>query len=277
MPIHLHIEKWVERARQDYFMLFVKAWIPFNAWYKRECELAHLQNLNDKNCIEHICNTDNTFKTKILALLNGEDTEAKRFKEELSELHNMLNTHIIPSPDNPINFSTMVPGITSTDLIDVDFRKYHYKVERTQTGTNFSYSIRVEEKTTHAPRYVKNLNRWKLEDITTDPDYIALPSNECKSKIAEYWKMVNPKRPLDIIVPPHVTRDGRTQKPPHTIEIGNGVYLVDDKEKIAKVLIQLLYKLRCEIFHGSLDPTNANMKVYEHAYYIQYQLVKELI
>ena len=73
--------------------------------------------------------------------------------------------------------------------------------------------------------------------------------------------------------------DGTKQRPAHAIEISKDldVYFIDDKEKIAKVLIRLLYQLRCEIFHGSLLPSSNNMEVYEHAYKIQYQLINELV
>lgn len=276
MP-HIHIEKWAARAAIDYYMQFVRAWIPFNAWYKRECKLAGLTVLTDAKCIDHICNTTNTFKTKIIALLEGEDRDSKKFKEYITDLHRELQAHVIPEPASPLNFSTMIPGITSTNIIQKDFRAYHYKVERILHGSNFQFDIRVEDKLTHTPKYANTLNRWNIDDIEADPRFIALNSDECKRKIIEYFKEVNPKKPLDIVLRPIRKADGTTIRPPHSIEIGDQVYFVDDKEKIAKVLIHLLYKLRCEIFHGSLDPTEANMGIYKIAYHIQYELVKELI
>ena len=35
MP-NIHIEKWATQASIDYYMQFIKAWIPFNAWYKQD-------------------------------------------------------------------------------------------------------------------------------------------------------------------------------------------------------------------------------------------------
>ena len=274
---HIHIEKWAARAAIDYYMQFIKAWIPFNAWYKRECKLARLPVLTDANCIEHVCNTTNTFKTRIITLLGGEDRDSEKFRDLITDLHHELQAHVIPEPESPLNFSTMIPGITSTNLVQKDFRAYHYKVERIPHGTNFQFDIRVEDKATHSPRYTKTLNRWNLNDIEADQNFLALQSEECKKKIIEFFKEVNPKKPLDIVLKPKIKADGTIVRPSHSIEIGNQVYFVDDKEKIAKVLIHLLYKLRCEIFHGSLDPTEANMGIYKNAYHIQYELVKELI
>ena len=28
-----NIKDWIGRSEPDYYMMFVKAWIPFNAWY----------------------------------------------------------------------------------------------------------------------------------------------------------------------------------------------------------------------------------------------------
>lgn len=273
-----HIDKWAHHACIDYYIQFVKAWIPFNAWYKRECNSARLPNLTDSSCILYLCNNTNTFKTKILSLLNGSNKDANCFKQSIANLYEALNSHIIPDINNPINFSTMVPGTTSTNLVDKSFRHYHYKVER--LGTNsFTFNIVVEDSTTHVTKYSKHLNRWNWNDIENDTSYTLLNSNECKSKIKEFFYEVNPKKPLDIVRHGKTLPNGSFKKPCNSIEIGKdtGIFFTNNKDDIAKVLIYLLYKLRCEIFHGSLDPTVANMEVYEHAYNILFTLVKELI
>lgn len=279
MPHHIHVEKWVDRAEQDYFVMFIKAWIPFNAWYMRECSLAALPKINDSECIRHICDNPNVFKNKIISLLGGDNKESQIFRMEIAELHDALKRHIIPDPDSVINFSTMIPGVTSDPLVDRDFRSYHYKIERVPNGNSFNYSIRVENKATHSPKYSKHLTKWDLEQITTDNNYRLITSEECKHKILEYFECVNPKRPLDIVLPVRTLSDGTKKRPPKSLEISKefDLYFINDTEKIAKVLIRLLYQLRCEIFHGSLLPTNSNQEVYEHAYYIQHQLIKELV
>lgn len=276
---HIHVESWVKQSKQDYYMMFVKAWIPFNAWYKRECKLAALPKTTDKACIQYLCDNSNPFKTKIISLLSNNDKEAKRFRNELAELHLALGRHIIPDPATPLNFSTMVPGITSPSFIEKDFRAYHYKVERKPVGNSYKYEIRVEDKETHAPKYTKTIDKWDETLITTDANYLALKSPECRTKILEYFNQVNPNLPLDIVKPVDILPNGSKKKPAHSIEISkdDDIYFSDQGDCVAKVLIHLLYKLRCEIFHGSLDPTQSNMEIYEHAYFIQYQLIKELV
>jgi hypothetical protein len=38
-----NIDHWIRQAEPDYYVFFVKAWIPFNAWY-----IAELPNLNKR-------------------------------------------------------------------------------------------------------------------------------------------------------------------------------------------------------------------------------------
>ncbi|MCX2476923.1 hypothetical protein OQZ33_21495 [Pedobacter sp. MC2016-05] len=61
------------------------------------------------------------------------------------------------------------------------------------------------------------------------------------------------------------------------IDETRNLYFVKDYELIAKVIIQMLYELRCKLFHGELDPIAANLGIYQHAFHIQKTLIKELI
>ena len=47
-----------------------------------------------------------------------------------------------------------------------------------------------------------------------------------------------------------------------------GIHFVNDTEKIAKALIEIIYSLRCLLFHGELVPREEYNKIYESAYYI---------
>lgn len=280
MP-HIHIEKWAARARQDYYMLFIRAWIPFNAWFTREAILSSVVPANDKNCINYICQTTNTFKTKIISLLSSTSIEGIDFRKEIALLHLALESHKIPDAISPISFSNTIIGITSTNIVQKDYRRNHYKVERIPNAdrNGFTFDIRVEDKVYHTPKYVKSLNKWKKEDILTDYSYLSLDSVEVKHKIIEYFEEVNPNKPYNVLLTPKRRPDGTYIKLANSfvIDESSKIYFINDTDKIAQVLIHLLYNLRCEIFHGSIDPTEANEEIYKRAYNILYPLVKELI
>lgn len=274
MPHTIHIGEWIKRSNEDFYMLFVKAWIPFNAWYHKE--IRPVAGKRDRDCIDYIAQHPNTYKNKILSFLNGTDRLSLQFQQELVDLHNALLRHTIPDNTAPINFKTTSIG-DAPSLIEEDFYKSHYKIERTVHGSSFHYDIRLEDKATHAPKYSKHFNDWKLEDLETDPNFLRL-SESLQNRLRDEFKKVCIKAPRNIILDAIDAADGAKKRPLNSIEYGGyeKQYFINDKDKIAQVLIQVIYALRCQIFHGSLNPSESNLEVYEHAYQIQRMLIKEL-
>ena len=58
-------EKWKNLASIDYFTHFIKAWIPFNAWYKN----FYPDLTTDRKAIDEIKSTSNKFRNKLVSLL----------------------------------------------------------------------------------------------------------------------------------------------------------------------------------------------------------------
>lgn len=278
MALTIHIDRWVERSEQDFYMLFVKTWIPFNAWYKREIAPSTLKG-QDRECINYICTHSNTYKDKILSYLNGTDRQSVRFKQEVADLHEALLAHTIPNSSCPINFKTTTIFDLSNPLEEGDFYSIHYKIERTETAPGsgrYQYSIRVEDKNTHATKYTRGVHTWNKAAIESDSHFMSL-SEAIRKRLLECYSTVNPISPTNVVMTP-VIRNGVKVAPPHSFVLDKDrhFYFIEDKDKICQVLIQLIYNLRCQIFHGSLDPSTANMPVYEHAYNIQRMIITEL-
>lgn len=274
MPHTIHIKKWAERSEEDFYMLFVGAWIPFNAWYHKEI-VPLCGSKRDRDNINYIAQNANTYKNKIMAYLNGSDRESLRFQQEVVDLHKALLLHAIPDNTEPISFKTTTI-FDAPALIQKDYYKSHYKIERTSHGNSYNYEVLLEDKNTHAVKYRKVFAVCEERLLTADPDFMRL-TDAVRSKLKEEYLSVGIKAPRNVILNPIVTPDGN-RKPFHSIELGDydKQYFIDDRDKIAQVLIQLIYNLRCQIFHGSLDPSEANMVVYQHAYHIQSMLIKEL-
>ena len=274
MPHTIHIKNWVERSEEDFYKLFVSAWIPFNAWYHKEI-VPRCSSKRDRDNINYIAQNANTYKNKILAYLNGIDRESLRFQQELVDLHRALLLHAIPDTTEPITFKTTTI-FDAPALIQKDYYQSHYKIERTPHGGGYNYEVLLEDKNTHAVKYRNRFTACEEGVLAADPNFMRL-SEAIRNKLKEEFLSVGINAPRNIILDPIVTADGN-RKPLHSIELGDydKQYFIDDRDKIAQVLIQLIYKLRNQIFHGSLDPTEANMVVYQHAYHIQRMLIKEL-
>jgi hypothetical protein len=86
MPTSLYTEnseKWKSLASIDYLTQFVKAWIPFNAWYR-----SYYPDLDsDRKAINEIKATQNKFRDKLISLLTNEGNDGVSFKSRTAELH----------------------------------------------------------------------------------------------------------------------------------------------------------------------------------------------
>ena len=88
----------------DYFTQFVKAWIPFNAWYKN-----YYPNLGtDRNAINEIKTANNSFRSRLLSLLEGSDNDSVVFRSYISRLHYQLERKYIYNRGKRVTFENIV-------------------------------------------------------------------------------------------------------------------------------------------------------------------------
>lgn len=60
------------------------------------------------------------------------------------------------------------------------------------------------------------------------------------------------------------------------IELPNNVILIDNEEKLYKALLEIIYQVRCILFHGNLTPIEVNNRVIKYLYLILFDLVEDL-
>lgn len=279
----LYIDHWLDRAEPDFYMMFVAAWIPFNAWYKKEIA-PHTTNGTDAQCISYMCSNPNNYKDRIMYYLRDNGFNGQWMRSEIAALQRMLILHPIPDAASPLNFSSICVESNVCHCYETDYRRCHYKWEHINNPVPPQKKFQCVVVDTHAvPQITKlslGVDRWSVDDLTSHPDYMALESHEMKEKVLIFFNEINPKKPLDVIKVSHPDGHGGFKIPPHSRAFDNiqpPICFDEDNEKVAKVLINLIYKLRCQIFHGSLDPNRNNMEVYEHAYNIQRKLIKALV
>lgn len=54
------------------------------------------------------------------------------------------------------------------------------------------------------------------------------------------------------------------------------VFFIDDTDLLAQGIIEILYNLRCILFHGEIQPSKDNLKIYEPAFYMLRLLIKSI-
>lgn len=251
--------RWLALAEIDYLTQFVKAWIPFNAWY-----MNMYPTLNrDRIIIEEIKSNPNVFRDKILALLNGTDNDSILFRGQIAKLHQHLESHYIPNADKRITFQSITVEINPVTSETLTFRRWIYKVELTRTSS----AININSLVTNSggiTQYTYNQTKFDVENLTNHIDNTSTLNQNQKQCLLDTYQKINPRKPTSLISPNR-----------HGIEAGN-IYLINNPEKLVKGLIEIIYKLRNILFHGELIPNRDNKKVYEPAFYILKTLIQSL-
>ena len=284
MAVNTHINNWIERAElvMDYYTLFIKAWIPYNAWYMHNFydEDSNPKRDRDASIIFHINSTSNRYRDKIISLLRGADENAIEFRKHIGKLHFALEANPIPDFENMISFSTINLSRNILKKHSQSLGKHTYSVEFKDQlpKTQKRWFLEVQKKNNNQTIHGVELHDWSLEQLNNDPDFIALPENEMRNQLRDSFLKINPKKPIIIIVPPKRIAGGKYKQPSDSIIIdqSKNLYFTNDFDMVSKVIVQLIYELRCKLFHGELNPIDSNISVYENAYKIQKILIKEL-
>lgn len=274
----MHLHKWIEHSNADYYTMFINSWIPFNAWYHETYYDEHACR-SDKEMVEQVKNNDNKYKNKLKNLLEGRGIreEVNEFRFHLSQLYSQLESHTIPDSRNRLSFHTIWAIDSNLDRYTLDSGTYSYKIQKIAGAVRGAkqYKIEVINKNNGATTDIIELFKKDFKELEADANYVGLSTDTKKTKVKECLSNVLKHKPANFVKA--ATTTGR--KPSHSIIIDEQIplFLSDDINLDAQAIIQLIYQLRCIIFHGELEPTLVNMPIYEHLYHIQKILIKELV
>lgn len=264
----LHIDQWLQRAEPDFYTMFVNVWIPFNAWYVREYNDTH-----DRTCLDQVCSKSNAYRNKIKALLTGSSPESVFFKNEIALLQRELLAHPIPE-NSPLDFDKVLIVNNSQNVFQKDFDRYQFKWEYI-TNPQKKFKCIVTHKITLITLATIELTKWDELELQANTDYQSINNETISRKVMEYFKEIKPRICKPIILQP--TPSGRKPKNAFTIDETMQLYFENDIDLISKAIVEMIYQLRCMIFHGAINPNIACLPIYEHAYNIQRMLIKELV
>lgn len=262
MATKLHIDNWIAKAEPDFYTMFVKAWIPFNAWYFTEYNTK-----KDSVALKEIRNTKNKIRNRIEALLVNEDNESKTFRFNLAQLHVQLESRRIMNYGAIVSFQNIIlEDYIPLPSTDTDKKGNIYKAIPDKTTGYRAVIVTKAGKTLMD----KTFNPYDFNSLLNENQYISLGDPKIQEKIRICFGNINPANPINIV--------SKSKIKSEYILLDNDikVQFINDTELIAKSLIQILYTLRCLLFHGELDPTEINQSIYEYGFNILKTLIKEL-
>lgn len=254
-------EKWKALADIDYFTQFVKAWIPFNAWYRNYYPSLR----TDRDAINEIKTNPNSFRDRLLSLLADQGNDGVVFRSHIAQLHHELGRKYIYNSGERISFENIVVEINTKTSETHSERGCRYRVER---GIASRPAKEIEAEVINGVGRTIFIhvqpNGFNLVEIETHTQFLRLTPNQ-QINLKRCYEEINPKKSVNLL-----SRD-----PDDCIEMDNYRFITD-RELICKATIEILYKLRNGLFHGEIVPDKDTNKVYEPAYHILYMLIQAL-
>jgi hypothetical protein len=243
-------EKWKSLASIDYFTQFVKAWIPFNAWYKN-----YYPNLRtDREAINEIKAHPNSFRNRLISLLNNRGNDGVAFKSRVAELHLELERKHLFNKSDRITFEHIVIENNLRRQNNFSRQTLTYKVERSISGRpqqEIQIDI-VRSNGTVKFSYTQSVG-FNIDDLISHCDFIRLSQTQ-QNNLKACYEEINPSKPINLL----------SSDLSNCIQMGN-LHFVNDSECLCKGIIEILYKLRNVLFHGEIVPDSDTKSSQPHS------------
>jgi len=273
-----NITRWIEQTDIDYYTYFIKAWIPFNAWYNASYSTLD----SDRAKINSIKKepADRIRKT-INAYLENNGQEGQDFRNYLAALHSALEQAQLESGEGRISFTQIVKEKNLDNCIDneeVRRIKYYLKREdgkRLGEITKFQVFVKANNGNTI---FSYEHNEYDLSHLQKHSKFVDLRSSQ-QETVRLFFEKLNPVIITDIIE----KAPEKNPKKPQNYYLCDLYHFKRDLEEtncyahiVIKAIIESLYQLRNILFHGELTPTQNASQVYKNAYFLLKMLLDKI-
>lgn len=242
----------------DYYSAFIKAWIAFNSWYRKQYKYRQ-----DRKIIEEIKSNNNEFKDNIETLLDLSlsSDNALKFREDLRNLQQALSAATIVTQERDgdrlqISFSDIAisnPKRKSSE----NYNRTHYELARDHEGIK----VLVHKKNDSSIIYFEyNQNNYDLSIIESHPDFQKL-SPEQQGQCKAFYKEIKPYNTESVLTS---DKNGKT-------------VFIEERARVSRGIVEVLYLLRCSLMHGEVKPSKNASEVYKYAYLVLFAILKNMV
>lgn len=252
-----NVKQWLEQSDIDYFTHFVKAWIPFNAWFRHTYDTLE----NERDILEAIKTDGNKIRTRFMAKIEGIDPDSEEIRNHIAALHRRLSAD--PLEDRRkrrISFENVCIGRNPNTKESLTAYGWKYTVERQKNPTKQVICQLI--KAGAVKKTITQPGEWDLEAIQAHADYLALKVND-RSRVLACYKQANPHLFRSLLA------DSADVNP---FEM-DAYKFARDPSAIFAGLVDVLYAMRNLLFHGELVPDPQANRTYEPAYHLLRHLI----
>ena len=269
-----NINRWIEQSDIDYIGHYIKAWIPFNAWYNNTFQALS----TDREKINEIKNNANTVRNAINTLMEGDSSLSMEFKSHLASLIFYTAELNIQGRDGIINFEKIIRVRNTINQRNENFNKNRYFLRRTDgsfIGNVTQFQINVNKLSDSSSIFSYNHNDYDMEHLQNFPAYQSL-SAQVQTQVRLYFQDLLPFTTISVI------ETNIIESPKNYYQCDNYKLKRDTSNttcyshNIVKSLIEILYQLRNVVFHGELVPNRDAQKVYSAAFHVLKIILEKL-
>lgn len=247
-----NVKQWLEKTDIDYFTHFVKAWIPFNAWYRLNYDTLR----TEREILDEVKRDGNRMRSRIIAKLGGSDPDSQEIGNQIAALHRRLSADPLEGRNGTLSFERVLIGPNSQRFAEHKHGHWYYRVERVASSKNVVSSIKSNRGRVHT--LITQADNWNVEEFELHPDYLAL-NPEDKARLRQCYEAAHPSCFASLLA---------TSPPPENSILMDGIYFTHDKSAIFSGLIEILYSMRNMLFHGEIVPDTQTNRTYEPAYHL---------
>lgn len=258
-----NVKLWMHHAEPDYFMFFIKAWIPFNAWYVNAYPTL---NKNDKDIIRALQEESNSKPKKIIqGFIENSTYDSLKFQSYFAELHHQLQRTNITHNDVRLSFENL--RLNTNPIIYSPYTDDKFNVYKAEKTTSY-FQAYIQQK---GGKVLLDHRKpvFDKETLIRDNDYLRL-ERKVQAHIIRLYENIDPRKPISII------SSGGTKKNSIIFKSQHNCKIINDTDTVAKACIKVLYILRCTLFHGEITPSDTNKEIYANAYKILKLIINEL-
>lgn len=248
------ITQWRNLAEVDYFSQFIKIWIAFNAWMRT---LDHTIT-KDRALINKVKADGSRVKRSFESLLKNNDQNSIHFKALVAGLHISLENVILTPNDGAERVSfTAIQVMENLNAIHTfSHNNLIYRAEKKSSVWEVEIIAR-----NRSQKYFRTLTTHSLTSITSDINFQNLSQSQ-RSRLETCFQEINPRKPTNLIL--------------NGVQQVGGVRMIDDFDLLFKGVVEILYLIRCALFHGRVVPNSEMNRVYKHGYEILYVLLESV-
>jgi len=273
-----NLRRWIEQSNIDYVTYFIKAWIPFNAWYT-----YHFPTFDGERAkINATKNNANPVRNGISTYLENDGQDGDSFRGYLSAFHFALENHILTSDGGVISFHEIIKEKNPRNVINNEqINSIQYYIKRDDGGRLGDVNqIQIFLKDRHNKTFFSyshtdyNFEHVKLS-TSANANFGSLSSKQ-KENLRVFYQQLEP------IIITNLIESVPLESPKNYYKCDSYNFKRDTADAycrgsfVCKALIETLYQLRNILFHGELIPSDGIQPIYKNAYFLLKMILEKV-